>query len=524
MLKILCGMFEGSFSGTLTVDTPNYKLIRNQSSYIMHDRMLHPLLTVREAINFAFKFKMSPTTTKVQQKCKCDAILNQLDLLNFGDTLTKHLSGGERKRLSIAVELVSDPSILFLDEPTTGLDSSAAYKIVTFLSELAKSGKSVICSIHAPSALMLRRFDHVYAIAEGRCIYQGANGNVVPFLAELNMSCPESFNPADYLIEIATNQYGERNQTLTEKIGNGLIEDYRNEMEMDSRDDCIMRTKTRKYNSTFSYQLLVLIQRNFLLMKRDKNYLFIRFIVAIAMGLITGASFYDVGPFANNIMDTYKFVMSSTQYLLFASFYSLALRFPMDLPILGSEHFNRWYSSLSYYLALIVVDLPVLVGLTLVFVLISCYLSGQPMEVHRLLLILMIGILLSLDAQAFGLLSGSIFSNLTISLVIGSSIVAFHTVFSGVLLLKKDVQPWLKWIFDIVFLNHANHGITVALFGYDREKLPCDYIYCPYRDPEEFLKFLDAPATISFHPFFIIFIIVHVCTYINMKLKLKRLN
>lgn len=327
MLNILSGMFVDNVSGTLmTTYTPNYKLIRNQSSYILQDRLLHPLLTVREAINFAIKFKTSSKVTVVQENRKCDAILNQLDLLNCGDTLTKNLSGGERKRLSIAVELVSDPSILFLDEPTTGLDSSASFKIVTLLSELVKSGKTIICSIHAPSALMCEKFDHIYAIATGKCIYQGSIGNVVPFLAELDLNCPESFNPADYLIEISMNQYGELNQALIEKIGNGLSDDYRNEIELESRDDCLATTNTSKYKSPFSYQLLLLIQRNSLLMVRDKSHLFIRFAVAIVMGIVTGVSFYDVGPFANHIMDTYKFVMNITQYLMFASFYSLALR------------------------------------------------------------------------------------------------------------------------------------------------------------------------------------------------------
>lgn len=332
MLNILSGMFERNFSGTLmATNTLDYNLIRNQSSYIMHDRLLHPLLTVREAINFAIKFKTSSKINTVQQKSKCDAILGQLDLISSGDTLTKNLSGGERKRLSIAVELVSDPSILFLDEPTTGLDSSASYKIVKLLSELAKSGKSVICSIHAPSALMCQRFDHVYAISKGKCIYQGTIGNVVPFLAELDLNCPESFNPADYLIEVAMDQYGELNPTLTEKISNGRNEDYKNEIASEACDDCRVTEKTRKYKLPFTHQLLLLLQRNFLLMKRDKNYLVIRFVVTIVMGIVTGASFYNVGPFANHIMDTYKFVLSATQYLMFASFYSLALRCKISL-------------------------------------------------------------------------------------------------------------------------------------------------------------------------------------------------
>lgn len=101
---------------------------------------------------------------------------------------------------------------------------------------------------------------------------------------------------------------------------------------------------------------------------------------------------------------------------------------------------------------------------------------------------------------------------------------AVHMIFSGVLVLKKDVQPWLKWIFDIIFLNHANDGMVLALFGYDRENLECEDIYCHFRDPKEFLQLIDAPTNISFHSFFIIFCIVHLFTYVNVMMKLKRIN
>lgn len=326
ILNILSGLVQDrNFEGTLKIDESNQNVIRNQSSYVMHDQMLHPLLTVREAMSFAIRFKTGKVLTLEQQKCKCDAILKQLSM-GAADTLTKNLSGGERKRLSIAVELVSDPSILFLDEPTTGLDSLSSSQFVMFLSNLAKSGKTIICSIHAPSALMVRAFDHVYAIAEGKCIYQGSSNNIVPFLEELDLPCPASYNPADYLMEIATSQYGNFNETLTEKIGNGLSEGYRSEWKLEDSIEHRTETKTLKYNSTFSYQLLLLIQRNLLLMKRNKDYMFVRFIVCIAMAIVSGATFYDLGHLANHVLDNYKYVFATTQFLTYSSFFSLLVR------------------------------------------------------------------------------------------------------------------------------------------------------------------------------------------------------
>lgn len=169
------------------------------------------------------------------------------------------------------------------------------------------------------------------------------------------------------------------------------------------------------------------------------------------------------------------------------------------------------------------------------------------MELHRLLLILFLGILLSSTGQAFGLFASSISSNITvriwntiflclslytnalnwhfqITLVLGTGLMAIHMMFSGVLVLKKDVQPWLKWIFDINVLNHANEGMTMALFGYNRGKLECTDIYCHFKDPKDFLKLIEAPTTVSIYSFFLICFIVHVFTYVIVMIKLNRIN
>lgn len=137
------------------------------------------------------------------------------------------LSGGQRKRLAIALELVDNPPVMFFDEPTSGLDSSTSTQVISLLKQLAEEGRTIICTIHQPSALVFGLFDHLYALAEGYCIYTGNTQMLLPFLTELDLICPKTYNPSDYLLEISTHDYGEQNGRLIEKIQNGKSMAYR---------------------------------------------------------------------------------------------------------------------------------------------------------------------------------------------------------------------------------------------------------------------------------------------------------
>lgn len=80
----------------------------------------------------------------------------------------------------------------------SGLDSSTSTQVILLLKYLAQGGRTIVCTLHQPSALMFGMFDHLYAIAEGKCIYSGATEQLVPFLFELDLICPKTYNPSDY--------------------------------------------------------------------------------------------------------------------------------------------------------------------------------------------------------------------------------------------------------------------------------------------------------------------------------------
>lgn len=240
----------------------------------------------------------------------------------------KDLSGGEQKRLSIAIELIHNPKILFVDEPTTGLDSFASTNCVHHLKRLALEGKTVIITIHQPSALILSLFDHVYALAEGQCIYQGTSDKIVPFLSDIDLICPSTYNPADFLLEIANNDYGNFNQLLREKIMNGLNDDYRKssnkilitngaKISVDNEEFC-----EEKYFTNFTCQVYYLMLRTFLVTSRDKTLFLMRILIHLFIGLGFGFIYKDVGNNGVAMFDNYRFLVVSVVFLLYTSYHS----------------------------------------------------------------------------------------------------------------------------------------------------------------------------------------------------------
>ncbi|ENN82469.1 hypothetical protein YQE_01156, partial [Dendroctonus ponderosae] len=208
LLNILTGYQKSGVEGVIKckngkktkTGSSQYK---NDSCYILQDDHLIAYFTVYEIMYSTTQLKISEQS-KEKNDLLIDSILTTLGLEKVKNIRCGNLSGGQRKRLSIALELIDDPPILFLDEPTTGLDSSSSNQCVQMLKTLAERGRTIVCTIHQPSASMYHLFSHVYIMAKGKCVYQGAPENTVPYLALHGYICPKYHNPADFLLEVTS--------------------------------------------------------------------------------------------------------------------------------------------------------------------------------------------------------------------------------------------------------------------------------------------------------------------------------
>ncbi|KAG6412272.1 hypothetical protein SASPL_124946 [Salvia splendens] len=199
---------SGSLIGRVSLDGAyvSPSLIKRTSAYIMQEDRLFPMLTVYETLMFAADFRLG-SISRDEKRQRVEDLIQQLGLFSsrntyIGDEGTRGVSGGERRRVSIGVDIIHKPSLLFLDEPTSGLDSTSAHSVIEKVHDIARSGSTVILTIHQPSSRILLFLDHMIILARGQLVYQGPPKDVALHLERMDRQLPKGENAIEYFIDV----------------------------------------------------------------------------------------------------------------------------------------------------------------------------------------------------------------------------------------------------------------------------------------------------------------------------------
>ncbi|XP_053692626.1 ATP-binding cassette sub-family G member 4-like [Sabethes cyaneus] len=501
LLNILSGFKKHGVIGSVMVNGESLsdEAFHNKCVYIPQDIDLFEYLTVVEILNYAAELKMSSSSSEMVRKKKVNDIVNVLGLRRSMVTLVKHLSGGERKRLSIGMELITNPPIILLDEPTSGLDSVSALQLVSYIKSLAAEGRTIISVIHQPASNLFQLFDDLFLLSAGKCIYSGPISAMVSSFAEAGFNCPRYYNRADFALEVASTSNSAGIDLLVLKYNNSdtrrsIGENFngRNNIGTPYRNTCLTVKSRRKYPVSQWKQFTVLLRRSLRSTSRDFFFAQLRVIAHIIVGFLLGIVFYDSGKDASSVMTNTAGIFFFNIFIFYGNSMPCTITFPLEAKAFVREHLNNWYSLEAYYLAKIFADLPLQFICPTLFVLIAYFLTGQPMEPFRFGMFWIMCLLLGAFAQTVGLLSGAAFDvQMATFFVPCLSIPAM--LFSGFFVKSYEMPEFLQPLAYTSYFRYSMQGSLQGIYGYNRTDFPCSQIMCYYNRPGKFLKFMDTP-------------------------------
>jgi ABC-type multidrug transport system ATPase subunit len=302
---------------------PSDEVVRSLTSYVCQDDdTLLPTLTVRETLHFAACLRLPIWMSKESKIQRAEAALNDLGLKDCAETvvgndLIKGISGGEKRRVSIAIQILTDPRVLLLDEPTSGLDSFTASSIIEVLSNLAKAGRTVILTIHQPGSNLYRHFDNILLLARGGFpVFSGKGVEMLPYLSSVGHDCPEHINPTDFALDLVTVNFQNTGKEATSrKKVDLLVRKWQlRELSFDrpfSTSQIVMPAELgscERGMTPFRIAFPILVKRSLISFRRDSSVTSNRFSQVIGYGIILTLFFAPLKKDYDSIQTRFGFI------------------------------------------------------------------------------------------------------------------------------------------------------------------------------------------------------------------------
>ncbi|UJR32419.1 hypothetical protein I4U23_019881 [Adineta vaga] len=449
---------------------PPSSIYRRMAGYVVQDDIYSGTLTVRENIFFSANLRLPQSVSYYERLERVEQIIKQLRLNECADTrmgteFQRGVSGGEKKRTCIAMEMVLSPTILFLDEPTTGLDSSTACIVMQCLRELSQQGCTIIFSIHQPRSSIFELFDTVLLLLHGHTVYFGPSTQLVPYFIDQGIPYKEHDNPADFALDIlnkandgsAVQDLYTQYRVSAMHVGNEIMGID------DSSDDGIYTVQ--KVDRSFLSDFIYVSQRT--LRNAIRNYALLTWQIAVAiiLGVLTGLLYYQLPRTSDSGVQNR---LGGIFFIVVNQIFSTATAlepFIKERTLFIHENVSGYYSITTLFLAKLICDLlPMRVIPSIVFSLISYFMVGLQKTATKFLIFLVTIFMANIFGSAMCFLIAASIPVFAVALIVLVLVLVIMMVFSGFLVELKSVFIFLRWIQWVSAFRYAYNVLVVNEF------------------------------------------------------------
>lgn len=507
-LNILAGRLRSHGDATVTGEILingeplDQRHFEQNSAYVMQHDALMETLTPREAFMFAAKLRLPKSLPLEVKQERVEQMLVALDLIKCADSYIggeqiQGISGGERKRVSIGIELITNPSIIFTDEPTSGLDSFTALTTVELLVNLAHAGdRTVMATIHQPNSDMFELFDDLIVMAEGQVMYIGPADEAVDYFKGLGYPCRQYSNPADFFINLVHGR-GDKNLQkridLAQNAHNILIEpilkaklDHLKEQNdkqgvESSQNNDEENRKVRQLKAAGKHdkastleQLKLLCWRTSANFRRQPITGRVRLGQNVFFALLMGILFFDLGQSTRAVQGRVGAIFATLMNQAMGTLMSVILTFPVEKIMFHRERANGMYSTFSYFFAKVVVELPYNVMYTTIFVAIAYPMIGFGSNFEQGLRYWLMLLTIAQVAYSLGILLGAFMPNAQAAMSASSAFVLPFIFFSGFFVNIDDMPVWISWLSWLSWAKYGIEALIVNEFSDDFIVSDCD--------------------------------------------------